>query len=121
MPSFRTTLTPPKRAAARFVVGVRRAIQKALADEGKRSGLTQSAIANSIGVHRSVINREVRGASNMTLGRVAELAWAMGLEPKFELRRPTHQEGKNIDIENKGAPPDGLDEINKRLRDPVAA
>src|SRR6266851_3248790 len=96
MMSFRTTLTPHRRAAARFVVGVRRTIQKAFADENRRSGLTQTAIANSIGVHRSVVSREMRGASDMTLGRVAELGWALGLEPHFELRKPAQRVGQNI-------------------------
>lgn len=123
MPSFRTTLTPSKRAAARFVVGVRRAIQKALADEGKRSGLTQTAIANAIGVHRSVINREVRGASDMTLGRVAQLAWAMGLEPHFELLEPKRRDGQNIQTELSRKEPASAktsDDVNDWLH-PVSA
>jgi hypothetical protein len=98
MPSFRTTLTPHRRAAARFVVGVRRTIQKALADENKRTGLTQTAIAKVLGVHRSVINREVRGAADMTLGRVAELAWAMGKEPVLEFRTPAQTDDRNVDV-----------------------
>jgi len=85
MPSFRTTVTPSRRAAARFVQDVRRAIQEALAEEEARRGLTQSDIARAIGVHRSVINREIRGYKDMTLGRVAELAWAMGRMPAVDL------------------------------------
>ena len=40
-----------------------------------------------IGVHRSVINRELMGYSNLTLRRVAELAWALGWEIVFSLRK----------------------------------
>lgn len=95
MPSFRTSLTPNKRAAGRFVVSARLALLKALADENGRSGITQTAIARALGVHRSVINRELRGSHNLTLGRVGEFAWALGLEPKLTLEKPVALDGQN--------------------------
>lgn len=66
-------------------MSVRRTIQKALAEEEKKRGLKQTDIARAIGVHRSVINRELKGRKDITLGRVAELAWAMGRVPVFDL------------------------------------
>lgn len=95
MTSFQISITPNKRAAARFVTNVRRAIQKALAEENAKSGVTQSDLARAIGVHRSVINREIRGQKDLTLGRVAELAWAMGRKPFFELEKPIATVGSN--------------------------
>jgi transcriptional regulator with XRE-family HTH domain len=59
-------------------MGVRRKILRALGEENQKSGLTQSDIARTIRVHRSVINRELRGKKDITLGRVGELAHAMG-------------------------------------------
>ena len=88
MSSFQTTVSPSRRAAARYVSDVRKKIQKALIQKSAETGITQSAIARALGVHRSVINRELRGQKDMTLGRVAELAWALGREPHFELLRP---------------------------------
>ena len=85
MPSFQITISPSKRAAGRFVYRVRRALQKALAEEQEKRGLNQSAVARAIGVHRSVINRELRGRKDITLGRVAELAWALGRRAVLEL------------------------------------
>lgn len=85
--SFQITISASRRAAARFVVAARRAIQKAYVEEQKANGLTQTAIARTLGVHRSVVNWELRGLKDITLGRVAELSWAMGREPVFELRR----------------------------------
>src|SRR5580692_10248176 len=85
MPSLQITITPNRRAAARFVGGVRRALQKAFVEEQKKRGLNQSFIARLLNVHRSVINRELKGLKDMTLGRVAELAWAMGKRPRFFL------------------------------------
>lgn len=85
MPSFQTSITPSRREAGRYVTHVRRSIQKALAEEHQRRGLTQSDIARTIGVHRSVINREIRGYKDITLSRVAELAYALGRKPTFDL------------------------------------
>lgn len=85
MTSFQISVTPSRRAAARLVARVRREIQKALAEEARASGLNQSEIARRIGVHRSVINRELRGVKDMTIGRVGELGWAMGREAMFAL------------------------------------
>lgn len=83
--SFQITLKPNRRVAARFIGDVRRAIVKAYVAKQKESGVTQTAIARELGVHRSVINRELRGKKDLTLGRVAELAWALGLKPSFDL------------------------------------
>lgn len=96
MTSFQLTITPSRRVAARFINKVRRSIQKALIEEKRARGLTQSEIARQIGVHRSVINREIRGYKDITLGRVAELANALGREPMFELKRPEFPVGTNI-------------------------
>ena len=82
MPSFRTSVTPHRRSAARFVESVRRKLVAAYADQ---PAVTQTAIADRLGVHRSVINRQLRGVSDLTLGRVAELAWCLGHEPTFGL------------------------------------
>ncbi len=87
MPSFQITIAPNRRAAGRHVSKVRRALQKAFIEESKSNGLTQTKIAEALGVHRSVISRELRGVGDLTLGRVGELAWAMGRKAKFSLER----------------------------------
>lgn len=96
MASFQISITPSRRAAGRFIAEVRRRLQKALVDENARSGLTQSDIARTIDVHRSVINREMRGYKDITLGRLAELAFAMGLTPKFDLVDEAEEFGTNV-------------------------
>jgi DNA-binding transcriptional regulator YdaS (Cro superfamily) len=96
MPSFQISVSPSRRQAARFVGRVRRSIQKALAEENAKTGLTQSDMARAIGVHRSVINREIRGMKDLTLGRVAELAYAMGRRPRFELDPAIVRDGSNV-------------------------
>lgn len=96
MPSFRILVTPSRRASARHVQRVRRALQKAYAEEKGKNGLTYSEIARRIGVHRSVINREMRGQKDMTIGRVGELAWAMGRAITFLLPEMILPNGSNL-------------------------
>jgi predicted XRE-type DNA-binding protein len=96
MESFRISITPTRRAATRFISKVRRSLLKALMEEASTSGLTQTDIAKTIGVHRSVVNRELRGMKDITLGRVAELAYSMGREIDFELVKPEMEIGRNV-------------------------
>ena len=77
MASFQITIPANRRAAARLIGDVHRSLLTAFGQKSDE-GLTQSEIARMLGVHRSVINRELRGAKDMTIGRVGELAWAMG-------------------------------------------
>jgi hypothetical protein len=88
MPSFQIAIEPNRRAAARFVGQVRRSLQKAFVEEQKKRGLSQSEIARLLKVHRSVINRELKGFKDMTLGRVGELSWAMGRKAFFSAEEP---------------------------------
>lgn len=96
MTSFQITLSPSRRAAGRFVNSVRRKLQKAFAEESKHSGLTQTDVAKTIGVHRSVINRELRGHKDITLGRVAELASAMGRRAVIEFEEVSYAPQRNV-------------------------
>ena len=96
--SFQILLTPTRRAASRFISEVRDKLIKGLVDSHRANGLTQSDIAKEIGVHRSVINKELRGRKDITLGRVAELAVAMGYLPDFKLVEPQIERGVNVNV-----------------------
>jgi hypothetical protein len=96
MPSLQITISPDKRAAARFIGSVRRAIQKAYIEEQRKRGVSQSDIARALKVHRSVINRELRGFKDMTLGRVGQFAWALGRKASFSLDEQVAAIGQNI-------------------------
>ncbi len=103
MTSFQIAISPSRSAAGRFISRVRRSLQRALIEEGELSGINQSRVADAIGVHRSVISRELNGRQDITLGRVAELAWALGREVEFSLVRPEQIEGSNIPLAKPGA------------------
>lgn len=97
MTSFQIAISPSRRAAGRFISQVRRSLQRALV-QGEADGLNQTRVAEAIGVHRSVISRELNGRQDITLGRVAELAWAMGCEIDFELIRFEQPGGANTPL-----------------------
>ncbi len=73
---------------ALFVGKVRSELQRALVYEKGAQKLTQQQLAQMLGVNRSVINRQIMGYENLTIRRLAELAWALGWEIEFSLRKP---------------------------------
>jgi len=95
MTSFQIAISPSKRAAGRFISRVRRTLQRALMEEAHVNGINQSQIAKAISVHRSVVSRELNGRQDITLGRVAELAWALGRDIEFNLVVPRVPLGTN--------------------------
>lgn len=94
--SYELKIDPKSRAGGRFIGQVRKALVSAAIDEKKETGVNQREIASRLGVNRSVINRLLRGEANLTLRSVAEIAWALGWEPVFTLRRrSTQSSGRN--------------------------
>jgi transcriptional regulator with XRE-family HTH domain len=83
------------RCVSRFLGDVRSEIQQAFMAEKATRKLTQQQIATLLEVNRSVINRQLTGVENPTCRRVAELAWALGYEPEFRLRKQEVEDGAN--------------------------
>ena len=124
MNSFMFDIGEKARKAARFIWHVRSELQRALIAEKATRKLTQQAIADQLGVNRSVINRQLMGEENLTLRSVAEIAWALGWEPVFELRKPPVSEGSNqvrqpprTETVRAGRRID----VDKKKRDPISA
>lgn len=85
MTSFQISISPNRRAAARFTSHVRRTLQRIFVEEQERSGVTQSDVARKLNIHRSVVSRELHGRREISIGRIAEYAWALGREINFDL------------------------------------
>jgi DNA-binding phage protein len=85
-----------QRRVSRFIGHVRAELQRALIAERSDRKFTQQQIANKLGVNRSVINRQLMGTENLTLASVVEIAWAIGWEPYFELRKRDALQGTNF-------------------------
>ncbi|WP_160289723.1 helix-turn-helix domain-containing protein [Novosphingobium pentaromativorans] len=81
--SYRTGVKGHRRAAARLVAKVHRTIQKAY-EKRRKDGLTQTALADCLGVHRSVVNRQLNGRDDISIARVAEYANLLGYDVEFD-------------------------------------
>lgn len=99
MMSYELKIDPKRRAAGRFIGAVRKSLINAALEEKQHHALTQQKVADCLGVNRSVINRMLRGEVNLTLRSVAELAWAMGWQPHFTLKRIAKADRNNSDVE----------------------
>lgn len=95
MTSFQFDIGSRARNAGRFIGRVRDELLRALSERKKDDKLTQQELAKKLEVHRSLINRQLSGQSNLTLRSLADLAWAMDMEISFELKKPTAEAGQN--------------------------
>jgi plasmid maintenance system antidote protein VapI len=103
------------RKVSRFIGEVRSELQNALMEEKASRKLTQQNIASLIGVNRSVINRQLIGSENLTLRRVAELAWALGWDIEFRLLKTETARAEN---HVPGSPPKtGTHPLPQNVRD----
>lgn len=91
--SFQIRISPNRRAASKFIDKARRKLVSALADN---PDVTRAEIANRLGVHRSVITKQLNGHADMSMGRAGEIAWALGYVPSLELTRCKRSHGVNI-------------------------
>lgn len=112
MTSFRLGIKPTRRAAARFVAKARRTLQQAVV-RAAEDGITQSDVAREIGVHRSLISRELNGEANISLGRFAEIAHALGGEPEIDIVFPADQAGRNAPAKPARTTTGALDELRR--------
>ncbi len=83
--SYELKISEKDRVAGRFISSVRKSLFMAVFDHNGRSRMSQQFVANKLGVHRSAINRILRGDRNLTLRSAAEIAWALGYKPNFSL------------------------------------
>ena len=75
---------PKDEAAAAFVAEVGRRLQRALLERKGIEKITQQEIATRLGVDRSRVNKCFSGFANLSLESLAELCWAMDVEPHIE-------------------------------------
>jgi hypothetical protein len=85
MSSFVFDIGERSRRVSRVLGKVHSDLQTVFVKEKKKRKITQQGIANTLGVNRSVVNRQLVGTENLTVKSVVELAWAMGWEAKIEL------------------------------------
>lgn len=78
MPSSRRTTDLRRRTYLALVSRVESQLRELFAKRCEQDGLSQAALADKLGVNRSVIHRRLTGRSNMTLETLADMAWGVG-------------------------------------------
>ena len=89
--SYRIKLDSRAVSVARFISRLQKALQDALVE----SGLTQQQVATALSVDRSVVNRRLKGSANLTARSIADLAFVLGKEVRFELQETPKKNGSN--------------------------
>lgn len=93
--SYKMKISKRDRSAGRFKSRVHRALMKAIIAAKTEKGMTQSQIAEMMGVDKSVVSRILNGQGNLTLKTIGEISWVLGLRPelsfvKLESNLPPH-------------------------------
>lgn len=95
MTSFRFDIGGRSRFAGRLLGQIRSELLRALAERKKESGLSQQKLAQKLDVDRGLINRQLAGEEHLTLRSLADIAWALDMEIRFEVREPWIAAGQN--------------------------
>jgi transcriptional regulator with XRE-family HTH domain len=69
--SYQLKINKRSLKAAKFISRIQRMLQQALIE----SGMTQQQVAEKLGVDRSVVNRRLKGKSNLTARSIADFAF----------------------------------------------
>lgn len=91
MTSFSFEVSPRKRKRGRFINVVRKEIQKAVSEVLDERGISQSQLAEELGINRSVLSRRLNGRANLTLSSIADLAWVLDRDLHFSMERPDNK------------------------------
>ena len=106
MSSYKISVDPKRKAFTRLISAIHRELAAALEREGRARNLTQSDVANTLGVNKSAISRRLSGTSNLTLKSISDLAWALGHDVNFRLvSRRQKIAGANYPIATASAAP----------------
>jgi len=89
--SYQIKIDPKSRKAARFISQLQKTIQDALTASGK----TQQEVANILGIDRSVVNRRLKGSTNLTARSIAEFAYAFDKDIVLEFVDKVQVENNN--------------------------
>lgn len=82
-------------AAAKFIGDARREIVRAIIERKEENkDVCQSYIAKRIGIDKGSLSRILNGSNNITLRKIAEIAWALELEPQLKFA-PIHHSQHN--------------------------
>jgi predicted XRE-type DNA-binding protein len=91
LPSFRTKVSARRGVYLALSAQVERQLREAYARKFETGQVTQSSIADKLGIDRSAVHRRLAGRTNMTLETLADMVWA--LDQAIEVRICDAREG----------------------------
>lgn len=78
MPFSRNQTNPRRNTFLALAGAIESRLRDIYASKHEKEGLTQQAIADKLGIGRSVVNRRLKGSQNMTTEAIADMVWALG-------------------------------------------
>ena len=89
--SFSLKISAKDQATGRFKSRVNWAMVMAVVKAKKRRNVTQSQIADKMGVDKSTLSRIINGQGNLTLKTIGDISWALGLRPDITFTEVQHE------------------------------
>jgi hypothetical protein len=86
MTSFQFDIGGRARKSGRFVQHVRTELLKIASLREQTQGVTPQAVAERLQIERAEVDRQLSGEQPLTLGNIADLAWALGAEVIVAIR-----------------------------------
>lgn len=90
MKLFSLNMSPKERATGRFKSRVNRTLVRAVIEAKREKKLTQSQIADQMGVDKSTFSRIINGRGNLTLKTIGDVSWVLGLRPDITFSKIQH-------------------------------
>ena len=90
MKLFSLNMNPKERATGRFKSRVNRTLVRAVIEAKREKNLTQSQIADQMGVDKSTFSRIINGRGNLTLKTIGDVSWVLGLRPDITFSKIQH-------------------------------
>ena len=91
MKSFSLNMSAKERATGRFKSRVNRTLVRAVILAKREKELTQSQIADQMGVDKSTFSRIINGRGNLTLKTIGDISWVLGLRPDITFSKVRHE------------------------------
>jgi hypothetical protein len=93
--SFRTKVEPRRQVFLSLISEIERQLREVYDARFRAGVLTQSSIAEKLGVNRSAINRRLTGRTNMTVETLADMVWALECEIDVKIYPLESAHGRN--------------------------
>lgn len=104
MRSFRHQADNRREVYLNLVNSIETQLRQAYARKHEEEGLSQTALAEKLGVNRSVVHRRLSHQANVTAETIADMVWALGQCIKVEIYDPRDRPSNEFRVMPVSAP-----------------